>query len=329
MLTRALFLAALSSAPVVSLGSAPASALELFQPINCTPGTDCFIQQYVDHDEGAGVQDYACGAETYDGHKGTDIRLRTTADVDKGVAVKASADGTVVGLRDGVDDHLVRSAEDRAAVKDRECGNGVMLDHGEGWKTQYCHMRKGSVAVQKGDSVSAGAKLGEVGYSGDAAFAHVHLQVTKDDKVVDPFLAEEKSSCTKDGPSLWSKEAKAALSYKEGTLLALGLVDHGLDLAALETGAAMKTPSAQSPMVAYVWAINLQKGDIVQIALIKDGAVLQSNSDTLDRAKAQYLLFAGKKAPQGGWPKGSYKASTKVSRGGAAVIEENKTLELN
>jgi hypothetical protein len=329
MLTRALFIIVLSATPVIFLGSAPAWALELSQPIDCTPGTDCFIQQYVDRDEGLGVQDYACGAETYDGHKGTDIRLRSTADVEKGVAVKASAEGTVVGLRDGVDDHLVRSAEDRAAIKDRECGNGVLLDHGEGWKTQYCHMRKGSVAVQKGDHVATGAKLGEVGYSGDAAFAHGHLQVTKDDKVIDPFLAEDKTACTKDGPTLWSKEAKAALSYKEGTLLGLGFADHGVDLAELETGAAMKTPTAQTPMVAYLWAINLQKGDIVQIALIKDGAVVQSNSDTLDRAKAQYMLFAGKKAPPTGWPKGSYKASAKVSRGGKAVIEENKSLELN
>ena len=321
MLTRVLFMGLLVSTPALGL--------ELSQPIDCTPGTDCFIQQYVDRDAGPGVQDYACGAETYDGHKGTDIRLRSTADVEKGVAVKASAEGTVAGLRDGVDDNLVRSATDRAAIKDRECGNGVLLDHGDGWKTQYCHMRKGSVAVQKGDHVAAGAKLGEVGYSGDAAFAHVHLQVTKDDKVVDPFLAEEKTACTKDGPTLWSKEARAALSYKEGALLALGIADHGVDLAEFETGATMKAPSAQTPMVAYVWAINLQKGDIVQIALIKDGAVVQSNSDTLDRAKAQYMLFAGKKAPPTGWPKGSYKASAKVSRSGRAVIEENKSLELN
>ncbi len=161
------------------------------------------------------------------------------------------------------------------------------------------------------------------------AFAHVHLQVTKDDKVVDPFLAEDKTACTKDGPTLWSKEAKAALSYQEGVVLGLGFADHGLDIVELETGAAMKVPSAQTPMVAYVWAINLQKGDIVQIALIKDGAVVQNNSDTLDRSKAQFMLFAGKKAPPTGWPKGSYKAAAKVSRGGKTVIEENKTFELN
>jgi len=325
MLTRALFLAAVGSA----FGAAPAFELELAQPIDCTPGTDCFIQQYVDHDPTEGVLDYACGLETYDGHKGTDIRIRSTADVEKGVVVKASAEGTVVGLRDGVDDHLVRSAEDQKAVKNIECGNGVMLDHGDGWKTQYCHMRKGSVVVKKGDHVAAGAKLGEVGYSGDAAFAHVHLQVTKDDKVVDPFLADDKSACSKDGPTLWSKEARAALSYKEGTVLGLGFADHALDVTELETGAEMKIPSAQTPMVAYVWAINLQKGDIVQIALIKDGAVVQNNSATLDHSKAQFLLFAGKKAPEAGWPKGSYKATTKVSRGGKTVIEENKIFELN
>jgi hypothetical protein len=41
------------------------------------------------------------------------------------------------------------------------------------------------------------------------------------------------------------------------------------------------------------------------------------------------MLFAGKKAPPNGWPKGSYKASAKVSRAGKTVIEENKMFELN
>jgi hypothetical protein len=321
MLTRALF--------VLVLGSSPALALELSQPIDCTPGEDCFIQQYVDHDPTEKVIDYACGAETYDGHKGTDIRLRTTADVSKGIAVKAAADGTVLGLRDGVDDRLVRSAEDRQAVQKIECGNGVLLDHGDGWKTQYCHMRKGSVAVKKGDHVAAGAKLGEVGYSGDAAFAHVHLQVTKDDKVVDPFLPDDKPGCGGSSPSLWSTAAKDAMPYQAGTVLGIGFADHQLILAELEEGRKLDAPRADVPLVAYVWAINLQQDDIIQIALIKDGEVVQSNADTLDHAKAQYLMFAGKKAPQGGWPKGSYKASAKVSRDGKTVIEKDQTFQLN
>jgi murein DD-endopeptidase MepM/ murein hydrolase activator NlpD len=143
------------------------------------------------------VRDYACGAETYDGHEGTDIRLRTTAEIAKGVGVLASASGTVIGVRDGMADHLVRTDADREAVAAFECGNGVRIDHGEGWITQYCHMRKGSIVVKKGDEVKPGTKLGEVGYSGQAAFAHVHIQVTKDGKVIDPFLPEAEPTCGK------------------------------------------------------------------------------------------------------------------------------------
>lgn len=321
MLTRALF--------ILVLSSGPAAALELALPLACTPGTDCFIQQYVDRDPGPGAQDYACGGETYDGHKGTDIRLRTTADIEKGVAVKASADGVVIGARDGMEDHLVRSDADRAAIKDRECGNGVLLDHGQGWHNQYCHMRKGSVAVKKGDQVATGAKLGEVGYSGDAAFAHVHLQVTKDDKVVDPFLADDAAVCGKEGPSLWSASAKAALPYQQGTLLALGFADHAVTLQELETGAALAAPNDATPVLVYLWAINLKNGDVIEIALSKEGAVVANNRDTLDHDKAQYMLFVGKKAPPGGWPGGTYTGAVKVTRAGSPVINQTQTLTLN
>jgi hypothetical protein len=73
------------------------AALELELPIACTPGSDCFIQQYVDLDPGSGIRDYMCGGETYDGHDGTDIRLRNTADVERGVAVLSAAPGVVLG----------------------------------------------------------------------------------------------------------------------------------------------------------------------------------------------------------------------------------------
>ncbi|MCB1299639.1 MAG: hypothetical protein KDB08_11765, partial [Microthrixaceae bacterium] len=60
------------------LAATPAAAqdLSLGLPINCTPGVTCWVQQYPDHDPSADVKDYACGAQTYDGHDGTDIRIR-------------------------------------------------------------------------------------------------------------------------------------------------------------------------------------------------------------------------------------------------------------
>tara|TARA_B100000029_G_scaffold461042_1_gene492511 strand:- start:904 stop:1161 length:258 start_codon:yes stop_codon:yes gene_type:complete len=48
----------------------------LSMPIDCEVGKDCYIQDYVDTDPGAGVADYTCGMRAYDTHRGTDFRIR-------------------------------------------------------------------------------------------------------------------------------------------------------------------------------------------------------------------------------------------------------------
>ncbi len=320
MLTRALF--------VLLASTLPAAALELGMPLACTPGTDCFIQQYVDHDPGPEARDYMCGAETYQGHDGTDIRVKSVADVFRGVNVLAAAPGTVIGMRDGLDDHLVRNELDRSTVEGRECGNGVRLDHGDGWTTQYCHMRESSVVVKEGDKVEAGAKLGKVGYSGDAAFPHLHIQVEHDGKVVDPFQAKPDAACGDAGNQLWSDAAKTALAYRAGDILGFDIIDRPPKMENLDEGAHLRPPDPDTPMVTYVWAINLQKDDVLTVSLSKDGNMLSNNSATLDHSKAQMMLFAGKKAPEGGWPKGTYTGTVKVMRGGKAVIDQTKTIQI-
>ncbi len=134
-------------------------------PIDCVPGATCFVQNYVDHDPSSAWRDYACGARSYDGHDGTDFRVPSMAAVRTGVAVLAAADGVVAGTRDGMPDGSIRE-NGKEAVKDRECGNGLVLRHADGWETQYCHLAQGSVAVRRGQTVRAGARLGSVGLSG-------------------------------------------------------------------------------------------------------------------------------------------------------------------
>ena len=51
-------------------------------------------------------------------------------------------------------------------ISGKECGNGVVLVHDDGYQTQYCHLKKGSVAVKKGARVSEGDLLGFIGMSG-------------------------------------------------------------------------------------------------------------------------------------------------------------------
>jgi hypothetical protein len=141
------------------------AAVELGLPVDCTPGRDCFIQNYVDNDPGPGRRDYACGPLSYDGHVGTDFRVPDRAAMLRGVAVVAAAPGVVRATRDGMADISIRETG-REAVAGREAGNSVLIDHGDGWETQYSHLRRDSVRVHPGDRVKAGAVLGLIGLSG-------------------------------------------------------------------------------------------------------------------------------------------------------------------
>ncbi len=318
-------------AAVALLASAErANALELTLPIACEIGEDCFVQQYVDLDAGPGTRDYRCGNATYDGHKGTDFRVRTLLDAARGVAVVASAAGRVKGIRDGEADILVKTKEQRAAIRNKECGNGVVIDHGEGWETQYCHLRRGSVSVKKGQKVRQGDELGLVGYSGDASFPHVHLSVRKDGKTVDPYLGLAGGAECKAGDApLWSPQSLAAIGYSPSTLLGVGFSDD-VKSENVEWGSTQEfVPRSDSlALLAWGWAINLQKGDQIETRLLGPQGEVAQNVTTLDSRKAQLFRFIGKKRPRGGWPAGRYTASFKVLRNGELVIDAEKVAEV-
>jgi hypothetical protein len=319
MLTRPLLGAALGLWP----GLALAQTIELDLPIACTLGRDCWIQQYFDHDAGPNVKDYACGLQTYDGHDGTDIRIQDTADE---AEVIASAPGIVKGTRNSVEDRIIRSAADKAAIANIECGNGVLIEHEGGWQTQYCHMRQGSVMVKEGDKVERGTPLGLVGYSGDVQFPHVHLSVRKDGKEVDPFKPVESEACGAE-QSLWSAKAQAALDYEKGAIIGAGFAPGALKFNDLEEGRVPQAePATDWPaLVFYGWAINLAEGSRLSISVEGPDGFEAKTDEVLDRHKAQYFLFAGKKRPQGGWPVGTYVAKFTVTGSDGTTLEKAAT----
>lgn len=99
------------------------------------------------------------GAQKY--HAGIDLGAAY------GTAVPAAAAGRVV------------SAGEQGAY-----GTAVVIEHETGLQTRYAHLSAVTVAV--GDRVGQGQEIGRVGQSGRATGPHLHFEVIRDGRRVDP-----------------------------------------------------------------------------------------------------------------------------------------------
>ncbi|CAA2143347.1 M23 family metallopeptidase [Hyphomicrobium sp. ghe19] len=303
---------------LLAQGAASEDRPELSLPLACQPHKTCFIQNYVDIDPGRTAKDYMCGRATYDKHSGVDFRLLSAAATQPPVAVLASADGTVKAVRDGVADVFFKKAKPQD-VAGRECGNGVILDHGGGWETQYCHMRQGSVRVAKNQTVKRGDQLGEAGFSGMADFAQVHISVRHDGKIVDPFLPDVDGKCDPNarGPGMWQPAAAAAFPYKNGEMIGAAFAGAPPTVEALEINDRDVVPlTASSPaIILYGRFINLMKGDLVRFVASGPGSeIFDESAAPLERDKATYVAFAGKRRLLDAWPAGHYSGRVELIR---------------
>ncbi|MEO1745717.1 MAG: M23 family metallopeptidase [Pseudomonadota bacterium] len=326
----ALGMGALALAQIASARAAEGEnrgAIVLDLPIECILGKDCFLQQLVDLDVSDGVSDPFCGTASYDGHQGTDIRVIYPNDISAGVSVLSSADGVVSSVRDGMADRLAFTAQEKERIGNRQCGNGVVVRHANGWETQYCHLRNGSVIAEVGQEVSAGDKIGEVGYSGRAQFPHVHMSVRKDGVHVDPFTgASIGQACSPDrdmSAGLWSPEAAEILNVKATQLLDAGLADVAVSNAVLRDGPP-EIPTADSDaLVGWIYLINVRAGDQVGVRVTgPDGEIYsQGVTKPLEKPNASYAMFAGRRSPP---PLGDYKIEAMVIRDGELALHSTR-----
>lgn len=72
-------------------------------------------------------------------------------------------------------------------------GNFVLIDHGNGYKTRYAHLKKNSIKVKLNDWVEEGTALGIIGDSGNAYGRHLHFEVHKNNVRInpEPFLNKD------------------------------------------------------------------------------------------------------------------------------------------
>lgn len=272
-------------------------------PVDCSLGENCFVQQMPDVDPTDQAIDPLCGNATYQGHDGWDIRIRSLRDIDRRTPVIATAAGTVARVRDGIADRIYDRAQDKDPAG-QECGNGVVVEHAGGLVSQYCHLKEGSIVVRPGAQVKKGERLGSIGASGLAEFPHVHLSVRRDGRPIEPLtgrpLGLGREACGDTGGSLFEPAVRDALSRSASAILLVGLATSPPELPGLVREGEPVVPKTSQPVIAWVWAINVEAGSSFRMRIVDpDGRTLMNvETKSLERRKANYLAYAGGKLAQ-------------------------------
>ncbi len=318
--------AGLVLAVLTAFSAAAAAETPVFSlPVDCRLGESCWLVNFPDHDPGPGATDHRCGHLSYDTHKGTDIAILNDAAMRAGVDVLAAAPGTVKGLRDGMANSTRADLENGARIRGRECGNGVVIDHGAGWTTQYCHMAAGSLRVRSGERVGRGDVLGRIGRSGRTEFPHIHMAVRQGERVVNPFTGGSAlSTCSPEqaADGLWDPSLKTALAYPGPQPFHLGFATGRPAKADIEAGRLSDTAFGQDAGALVFWAeaFSLNRGDEVHLSLTAPGGgLVAENRVTVDRPLAKAFWFVGRKRRGDAWAAGDYTGAISITRSGATV----------
>lgn len=94
-----------------------------------------------------------------------------------GAEVLAVADARVVAARDDITE-AARISDNKTHPHPDAAGNYISLALGNGQFATYEHLRPGSLKVARGDHVSAGQVIAEVGFTGDSTEPHLHFHVS-------------------------------------------------------------------------------------------------------------------------------------------------------
>ena len=133
-----------------------------------------------------------------------------------------------------VSDYVVAfdSGEVIEAGYNSRSGYYCKIKHDETLVTLYCHFKKGTLRVKKGDKVAKGEILGYMGSTGRSTGAHLHLGISLFGEWVDPekFFDKDLSEVNKLTVTQERKLLKRGAKGEEVKLLQMLLNFHGASL---------------------------------------------------------------------------------------------------
>jgi hypothetical protein len=314
--------------PATSPSPSGVKPIKLGLPIDCTLGEDCFVQNYVDMDPGAEARDFNCGRLAYNNHQGTDFRLRNQKALQRPYSALATAPGKVVQVINNRPDHNFK----KGAYTALDCGNAVMIDHGGGWMSQYCHLAEGSVRVKRGEIVETGQPIGDIGSSGGTSFPHLHYAIRIHNATIDPFIGVSPTGCdAEEAGTLWDESVD--IFYADSAVLGFGVSRNFPNLQAMESGVLSAQPEDEyAPF--YVWAhlMGVQEGDTLRFtAFAPDEKILASERFEITENKTIFSANIGVEPADGdyeSWPAGEYEGRFAFYRGGEEIGKRSVTFSL-
>lgn len=279
-----------------------AVAIDLLFPVACRVMTDCWITNHVDLDNNSGrSEDYMCGKKTRDGSLSTHISLGNIQDVTLNMAVIASADGTI----------------DFAGNIGGFCGGRILIDHGGGWESSYCHLNLNTLQVSEGDTVTQGQILGSIGMSGQSSWPHLSFALLRNGMAFDPFSGRTNlEGCSKKSQPLWAGGMNPL--YEPAQVTNIGFTVEALDNDAILRGniADVTEIAAATPQLT-LWAMlmNVMEGDLITMRVLEpSGRILNETETTAQTDRDYFPVIFMTRRNNFIWDNGDYRGSITITR---------------
>ena len=242
-----------------------------------------------------------CGSKATDNNQSTHISLGTTQSHLSNIPVIATANGKVL------------EAQNIGGF----CGTRVLIDHGEGWQSSYCHLNPETLLARRNQTVQSGQVIGTIGISGQTNWPHLSYALLRNGMVFDPFSNRTNlEGCAQKSDTLWSGGINPL--YEPAQVTSIGFHVGYIRTNSILSGIlkpAEKIRSETPQLSLWTLMMNIQKGDEISLKIVApDMRIVKQQTIIAGKSRVRYPLFFSASRGKLLWDKGVYRGEITVTR---------------